>query len=400
MAEIKLTKKEAKEFIVNAQNLSGAKLPGGEKSILSVLNRLRLVQVDSISVAGANHDIVFNSRIRNFQSEQLERVLYDKKFAFESYAKGLCILPIESRPFFESNIKWMEEQYAKPLGDHKQTVKAILDRIKKSGPMSSADFKNSSDLPGIRPGDQRTIRMLTDILWATGRIVISHRKGRIRYFDIPKEKAGRSGERIDEKECQRHQALDRFKAMRLFKMSGGSAEPWAGVRSYRKEFHREFLDNGILLEVEIENCRWPYYILSEDIHFIDAKTRPDKHVRFLAPLDSMTWDRSFVKEVFDFECSFEVYKKKEHRKYGYYCLPILYGNDFVGRCDIAKDKDKNAMCVHSVHWEKGFKIYDDFLNAFAYELADYARFLGMESIRLPKGKFTGKEKLKKLISNR
>ena len=122
-----------------------------------------------------------------------------------------------------------------------------------------------------------------------------------------------------------------------------------------------------------------------------------RRVRLLAPLDSMLWDRKMVKDIFDFECSFEVYKNPKDRKYGYYCLPILYGSDIVGRCDLAKDKHNRLMAVNSIHWENGFSPSCEFINEFAVALRDHMRFLGMARISIPKTGFAGRRELRALL---
>jgi uncharacterized protein YcaQ len=135
------------------------------------------------------------------------------------------------------------------------------------------------------------------------------------------------------------------------------------------------------------------------LKLLDNPVAVTRNVRLIAPLDSITWDRKMVQDVFGFLPTFEVYKPPQTRTYGYYCVFVLYGNDFVGRCDIAKDRKASEMVLNSIHWEPGFKVSDDFLTTFSMEIIDYCRFLGMKHVRLLEFKFDGRGKLLKLIKS-
>ena len=397
MAEIKLTKERVKEFLVRAQMLSGDKLPAGKKSVLKVLDELKAIQVDSIAVAGTNQEIALNSRIKSFVPDKLDQLLYDDRNAFEYWLKALCILPMDSYPYYQMNMKKENPWTGRFLKEYKKSCKDILLQIKKNGPMALSQFDDDRKVPGWWHAEARLVKWLLEALWNSGQVMIHHRKGRIRYFDltercIPKNKPLRNFRTYQKKAVQ-----DILSAQRLFDFRSVSGEVWSTLRDSRKVVQKEFLDRGIIVPLTIKGSDREYFILKKDIKLLDKKGSIAKKVRLIAPLDTITWDRKLVSDIFDFECTFEIYKPKKLRRYGYYCLFILYGKNFVGRLDISSEKKKGIMHVNSVHWEDGFKPGDEFLKSFADALTDHKRFMGLKTIEITKNKFSGRGKIIKKI---
>ena len=84
---------------------------------------------------------------------------------------------------------------------------------------------------------------------------------------------------------------------------------------------------------------------------IDRKPR----LEFLAPLDPMLWDRKLIEALWDYQYSWEIYTPAEKRKYGYYVLPMLYGDGFAGRIEAAADRKAGALTVRNVWYEDGIR---------------------------------------------
>jgi len=391
---IRLTKREAREFLLRAHFLLGPKLPRGQKSILKVLDRLKAIQVDSINVAGTNQEIILNSRIKGFAPTDLDRVLYEDRLAFEYWFKCLCILPIESRPCHIHRMKRRRSQAKVFLDQHKRTVRSVISQIRKEGPLSPSDFDDDRRCRGGWNGSERLVKRILEVLWNAGELMIHHRKGRMRHYDLSERCSPKRNSRISKTESRRQIALDVCRAQRLFLPKGGTGMIWHALgRMDRNAVRQRLIDEGVMLEVDVKGSDRRYAMLAEDLPLLE-KAKPGKRiVRLLAPLDSLLWDRALIQDLFDFYCIFEVYKKKELRQFGYYCLPILYGTELVGRCDLAKDNANERLQVHSVHWEPGFKPSAAFIKEFAKALNDHARFTGMKEVSLPRKAFKGKPEL-------
>ncbi|MBS1249544.1 MAG: hypothetical protein MAG431_01124 [Chloroflexi bacterium] len=101
---------------------------------------------------------------------------------------------------------------------------------------------------------------------------------------------------------------------------------------------------------------------------------------FIAPLDNLMWDRKSLTWVFDFEYVWEVYKPKEKREYGYYVLPVIYGDRFVARFQPVFDKENKALAIQNWWWEEGVKPDAAMKSALHTCLMDFRAYLQAESV--------------------
>ncbi|MBU1022882.1 winged helix DNA-binding domain-containing protein, partial [bacterium] len=283
MTEIKLTKENAKEFLVQAQMLSGDKLPAGAESVLKVLENLKAIQVDSISVAGTNQEIALNSRIKSFVPEQLDSLLYEDRNAYEYWLKALCILPIESYPYYEMSMKKENPWTGSFLKEYNKSCKDILMQIKKNGPMALSDFDDDRKVPGWWQGNERLAKWLLEALWNSGQVMIHHRKGRIRYFDLKERCVPENKPLKDFRLYQKKAVHDILSAQRLFALTNVSGEVWSTSKDVKKDIQKEFLNDGTIIPVIIKGSDREYFILKEDIKLLDKKTRIPNEVRLIAP---------------------------------------------------------------------------------------------------------------------
>jgi uncharacterized protein YcaQ len=394
---ITLSRQQARDFLVQAHLLDGPKLKPGRGSVTKVLRRFKTVQVDSIDT---NQDIAFAGRIENHTPDQLYDFLYGKnRGGFEYWSKALCLLPKESKPFYEYRMRNYRDEVRDFLNEHKNTIDDVMKRITNGGPMGSSDFDDDRKVGGWWIGDDRLINRVLQRLWDTGDLMIHHRKRRVRYYDLTERIIPWSETEFTEEEFRSRVILDRLSAMRLTRMKGGSGEIWYGIRKIRDEYFKKLQDSGEILPISVEGCRSDFWILKEDKQLLNRKPLKEKAVRLLAPLDSILWDRNLVREIFDFEAKFEIYNVPNKRRWGYYCLPILFGSDLVGRVDLARDKTNPVLQAISIHWEEEFRLSDEFLGKFTGALHDHRRFLGLDDVQLPVSDFKGKGKLARLLKN-
>ncbi|MCX6646789.1 MAG: winged helix DNA-binding domain-containing protein [bacterium] len=395
---LELSKQQARDFLVQAHLLDGPKLKPGRASIVKVFKRFKTIQVDSIDVCGTSQDIALASRIENHTPDKLYDFLYGKnRGGFEYWSKCLSILPKESKPIYEFRMRKYRDQHSKFLDEHKDTIRDMIKKITDNGPMGSSDFNDARKVGGGWFENERLIKWILQWLWDTGDLMIHHRKRRVRFYDLTERCIPWSDKKITEEEFRHQIIIDRLSAMRMTRTKGPTGEIWHGLREVRDEQLSKLHEKNKVIKILVEGCKSDFWILSEDKKLLNRKPSAEKSVRFLAPLDSIMWDRSLVQDIFDFEAKFEIYHVPHKRRWGYYCLPILYGCDLVGRVDLARDKVEPSLNAISIHWEKGFKLSDEFLHKFALALCDHQRFLGLDGVQLPVEKFTGKDKLKKLL---
>jgi len=146
------------------------------------------------------------------------------------------------------------------------------------------------------------------------------------------------------------------------------------------------LGDGILQPVEVEGLRGPRFILAEERPILDAGRAEQPGVTFVAPLDPIVWDRRLLRELWGFDYLWEVYVPEARRRWGYYVLPVLFGDRFVGRIEPRLDRKAGTLRILGIWFEPGFEPMeaDGFLPALREALAAYADFTGAMRITWPR----------------
>ena len=138
--------------------------------------------------------------------------------------------------------------------------------------------------------------------------------------------------------------------------------------------------SGAILPIRIEGSKTPFYFRAEDEALMQETLaeRLDRKPRleFLAPLDPLLWDKAMIAALWDFSYAWEIYTPAEKRKYGAYTLPILWGEHFIGRIDMAADHRDKVLRVRRIWFEPGVRLTKTMGNALDRSLIRFARFNG------------------------
>jgi uncharacterized protein len=108
------------------------------------------------------------------------------------------------------------------------------------------------------------------------------------------------------------------------------------------------------LEVEVEGLKGTRYVVAAELPLLEGDEPIPPAVTLLAPLDPLMWDRRQVRDLWDFEYLWEVYVPEAKRRWGYYVLPILFGDSLVGRIEPRVDRTTGTLRIIGLWWEKGF----------------------------------------------
>jgi uncharacterized protein len=234
-------------------------LPPGEDSVRCVFDRLGSLQFDPIDVAGRNHDLVLLSRIAGYRREMTERLLYEERGVYETYNKGLSLVPTAELPWYR--LTWDEAHEAHRGGafdEHAPLVEELLERIRSNGPMSATDVAPRASIDWYwRPTNP--VRAILEALAEAGVLGITRRDGNKRVYDLAERlfPADLLAQRPPREAQQRHRLLSRYRAHGLLG-TGGQPELWfgiartAGERALRRA---ELIESGALVEVEVEGVR-------------------------------------------------------------------------------------------------------------------------------------------------
>jgi len=375
-------------------------LPAEPESVLRVVDRLGSLQFDPLEVAGRNHDLVLLARIAGYRREWTDHWLYEDRRLYETYNKSLNIVPVAELPWYRWTWDRMRARHeAGAFDDHAPLVEELLARIRDQGTLLPRDVGAREAIDWYwRPTNQ--VRAILEALAEVGTIGIARRERNLRVYDLAERlfPAEVLADHRPPREQQLHRFLARYRGNGLLGASGNQ-ELWVGGTGYaadRASMRAELVEAGRLFAVEVERLKGLRFVVAEDAALLDqaeaevaAGAPPggvDPGVAFIAPLDPLCWDRDLLRRLFDFDYVWEVYVPAAKRRWGYYVLPILYGDRIVGRIEPRIERRAGTLRVDGLWWEPGFDPLADprFMAAFADALRAHRDFAGVAAIALPR----------------
>jgi uncharacterized protein len=398
MSPRSITADHARRFLVMRHLLAPPRsLPAEPTSVLSVVERLGLLQFDPLEVPGArNHDLVLHARIGGYRRGWCEEYLYgDDRRLIELYNKSLNIVPMHELPHYR--VSWARASTSVDGGiltEQADVAQAILRRLRTDAPLSTAAFAEHGHAVDWWWAPTRASRAVMEALFVTGRIGISRRDGNRRYYDlIERLVAPELLKRTEsEEDAMTHRLLSRFRAVGLTTNIGTQTEVMysAGSTADRVRRTERLVAEGRLLPVDVDELKRTRYIVADEEPLLDATAdataMPAAAVSFLAPLDPLVWDRRMLRELWGFDYLWEVYVPEAKRKWGYYVLPLLYGDRFVGRIEPRLDRTSKSLAILGIWFEPTFDPMEDprFATALHEAVDAYRSFVGAARVSWPR----------------
>jgi uncharacterized protein len=348
--------------------------------VLEVLRKFGSIQFDPIAVAGRNHDLVLHARVADYEPAWCD-VLYERREIFEATNKALSFVPASEFPWFRHVMGRKGPRFhAAALAENPSIAERVLERIRAEGPRSSLDFeqekgptKNWFGMP------ENAVRAVLEAYTVTGVIGLARRDGNRRYYDLverllPAELLAR---KVPEREQIRHKLLSRYRAHGLLG-AGGAGGTFARIAepNVRNELRKELVELGALAAVDVEGVRGTRFVLPEELSLLESPPETTASVAFIAPFDSLLWDTPLLASLFGFEYVWEGFFTPAKRRWGYYVLPLSFGDGLVGRIEPRIDRDRSRVEVLNLWWEDGFepRRVDGFVDAMRDALRAYLRF--------------------------
>lgn len=394
---IRISAEHARRFLVQRHHLAPPRaLPAEPESVLRVVQRVGSLQFDPLEVPGArNHDLVLHARIAGYDRSWLDRWLYapDRRL-IEVYNKSLNILPIDELPHYrlawERADAWYRDRI---LSEQAEVAEAILETIRREGPLSTAAFRHHNHAIDWWWAPTPAARAVMEALFVTGRLGIARREGNRRFYDLLERlvPADLLALRESEEDALRHRLWSRFRAVGLMSSPGPSDVMYGtGSAAQRRAWTAELVESGALSAVEVEGLKGERYLPAEELPILEtaAGAAPPPAVTFLAPLDPFVWDRGLLRDLFGFDYLWEVYVPAAKRRWGYYVLPMLFGDRLVGRIEPRRDKSSPDLRILGVWFQDGFSPMEEphFVPALAEALRAYQAFVGAPRVVWPRTK--------------
>ena len=392
---MRVSAENARRFLVARHMLTPARsLGGGHAGVLEVFNRLGSIQYDPIAIAGRTHDLVLHARVADYEPAWCAE-LYERREIFEAHNKGLSLVPTSAFPWFRGT--WRQTG-ARVIAENADVAARVLERIRADGPLSALDFERATGATTDWFGmPTNTVRAVLEAYTATGALGLARRDGNRRYYDLLERlvPADVLAHEIPLVEQTRHRLLSRYRAHGLLGVAGsggvfsgiGPAKPDPRVPGNpgRTALREELIAEGAIVPVDVGGVRGKRFVLAEDIPLLESPPEAPPSVAFLPPFDALVWDRPLLASLFGFDYVWELFHPPEKRRGGWYVLPLVFRDRFVGRIEPRIDREAGTVEMLSVAWEDGFapRRADGFVDAMRAALSAYLRFAGATRLDWP-----------------
>jgi uncharacterized protein YcaQ len=364
MKKLNLTNRQARRFLLAHQSLWPPRQLRGKEDLLDYINRVGCIQFDPLNIAGNNPELVLQSRISKFNPGMLKELLYVDRALVDGWDKNMSIYPVEDWPYFHRR----REAIRGNSDQSYQAVHSILPQVRQAlqerGPLSSIDLDFDQNVEWSW-APTRLARAALESMYDWGELVIHHKVHTRRVYDFASHHispALLTSPDPNESEAQYHDWYLHRRIGSIGLAWNRAGDAWLGMYGMkspeRKSAFERLIERELLMEVAVEGIEASFYMRSEDKETLDRMlsiAAPAPRATVLAPLDNLLWDRRLVRALFDFYYIWEVYKPAVERQFGYYVLPILYGDRFVARFEPGRDKESGGLIIKNWWWEEGIR---------------------------------------------
>lgn len=390
----------ARRYILGQQGLWPGRRWIGQSGVAQALKEIEAIQIDPLNVVGRSHDIVLHSRVLDYQPPQFENVLYIDRLGFD-WGGAVFVYPMAELPYWRAVMKRLKHhpQWGIFPQENGELINEVKRELRQRGPLGNRDFEGRRRVDHYRASKDSGLALY--YLWRSGELMTHSRRGNFeRVFGFRDQIAPQAVNRIASiKQAERFFARKTLAFMGLM-----TARAWrlgfAGNidRTITPMEAQHWLDRLIKSKefslVNVAGWKEPAYLLAKDQDLLlnlEAGQIPDQwrpidttteeEVLFLAPLEIVS-ARGRAKNLFDgYEYIWEVYKPEHQRRWGYYTLPILYGDRLVARIDPRHDKASNTLVINGL-WLDDRSLAKDaaFMRALMRGLTRLLKYLNTEEI--------------------
>ncbi|MCT4656090.1 MAG: winged helix DNA-binding domain-containing protein [Cohaesibacter sp.] len=358
-----------------------------------VMRHIGLLQLDSVNVLERAHYLTLFARLGSFDKARADQVFHDvgraQQTYFEYWGHEASLLPCELYPA----LRWRMDRAARFEGmwrslarfgrDKKALIEDVYREVEQCGPATVSELEKRGE-KGKSGGwwGWNDTKIALEVLFWSGRISSAGRHKFQRHYDIP--------ERVLPASILAKPALDEASAHRCLMEIGARCHGIGTEKDFRDYFRLdakpakqalgELIEEGLVEPVEIEGYKVPTYRHKDA--FLPARANCQS---LLAPFDSLIFHRERTELLFGCHYRIEIYVPKEKRRYGYYVLPYLLGDQIVARLDLKANRQDGVLEVQACHLE-GSADEDKVLTHLAPELERMAEWQGLSAIRAhPRG---------------
>jgi uncharacterized protein YcaQ len=386
----------ARRFILGKQGLWPGRSWRGIKGTEQAMRAMEYLQLDPLQIVARSHDIKLHSRVLDYKPGMWEGLTYKKRKFFD-WGGWLAVRPMDELPHWrvvmrrerDGELRW--SRMPRLAREHADAIVEMRALLRERGTVKNRDFQMSTRTRTESYRGRKDSALALYYLWYTGEVMTHHREGFERVYaltetvappDLIRESEDEEADRYLVKKEVSFSGLSRPSALDTFLRGLPHGKAY-------KQVTEALLADGEIIEVKVEGWKPVYYALASDTKLLSdlsagrvpkawtpLETTSTEEVVFLGPWDQ-TVARGRAKVVFGFNYVLEVYKPQHQRKFGYYALPILWGDQFVGRFDSKLDRATDTFVILGLWLEdKAFGKNGAFAEALARGFGRFLTFLG------------------------
>jgi uncharacterized protein len=387
----------ARRFVLGKQGLWPGRRWRGIEGAELAMRAMEYLQLDPLQIIARSHDIALHGRVLGYTPGVWEELAYRQRKFFD-WGGWLAVRPMDELPHWRvvmrreraggSRIRAMAR-------DHADAIVEMRAALRERGTVSNRDFAMATRTRTHSYRGRKDSALALYYLWRTGEVMTHHRENFERVYALTETVAPAHLIReSDEAEAARFLIKKDVSFSGLARVGRTSDTFHSSVPfDNAKQLLEALVADGELVELRVEGWKAVHYALGSDVEALrevgagrvpqawtPLETTTTEEVVFLAPLDPVS-ARGRANALFGFDYVWEVYKPEHQRQFGYYTLPILWGDRLVARLDGKLDRTTNTFVILGL-WPEDEALGTDgaFAEALASGLARFVSFLGANKL--------------------
>lgn len=376
--------KQLQKITLEQQGLNKTHAFGkGKKAVLSAIENLGYLQIDTLSVVERAHHHTLYTRIPDYKKEYLAQLTKERN-VFEYWFHAASFLPMKD---FRYVLPQMHEYKERKSHYNNNVDQKILDyaydTIRSEGPQKARDFKSPNKKPGSW-WNWKPAKMALEKLFMQGDIMVSERHGIEKIYDLtervlPSSTNTTKPTPIEFAEYLTKTYLRAYGATSIKQIT--HLKKGKELKQNVAQVLQNLIDDNTIEQVTFEGT--PTMFVQQDLLNKTIK-KPISKIHLLSPFDNAIIHRDRLEQLFNFNYRLECYLPKEKRPFGYFCLPILFGNEFIGRIDCKAHRKNGKFELIHLHIENKQKDIEQWIKPLTEKIRQFAVFNGCQSITLTK----------------
>lgn len=343
---------EARWLALQNQMLLDEHPASSKKNLLKIIEKTGYVQIDTISIIERAHKHVLWTRFPDYKNELLDELIDKDKKVFEFWDHAAAYIPMKYYRYSLPRKKAHGMKYKEWGNKNRKLLRYIVDRITAEGPLQSRDFED----PNKRGlwWDWKPAKEGLEFLFHTGRLAAKARKSFQKVYDLTERVIPKNADTTIPSyyELTRHLVIKEINAFGF-----ASEKEMFYLRHHERKVTKkvisEMLEDKQISPLQVEGINNDiYYTTGKNLKELN-KPQQAESIHILSPFDNFVIQRKKLNRLFNFDYTIECYLPAHKRKFGYFCLPVICGDKFIGRLDGKAERALASFKIINLFWEEG-----------------------------------------------